>query len=123
MLLARALVGQPDLLLLDESTNHLDIDAIMWLEDFLASYAGAVMFFTHDRAFLQRLATRIVEIDRRRLTLWPGDYATYRRRKGDLLASDVGEQARFDKKMAEEEGSSVPTAPARRRCFGCCWRS
>ena len=81
VLLARALVGQPDLLLLDEPTNHLDIEAITWLEDFLASYAGAVMFVTHDRAFLQRLATRIVELDRGRLTSWPGNYATYLRRK------------------------------------------
>src|SRR5437899_362316 len=71
VLMARALVGQPDLLLLDEPTNHLDIDAITWLEEFLASYRGAVLFVTHDRAFLQRLATRILEIDRARLTSWP----------------------------------------------------
>ncbi len=103
VLLARALVGQPDLLLLDEPTNHLDIDAITWLEDFLASYAGAVMFVTHDRTFLQRLATRIVELDRGRLTSWPGDYATYLRRKEEALANEAAEQARFDRKLAEEE--------------------
>jgi ATP-binding cassette subfamily F protein uup len=103
VLLARALVGQPDLLLLDEPTNHLDIEAITWLEDFLASYPGAVMFVTHDRAFLQRLASRIVELDRGRLTSWPGDYATYLRRKEDLLADEAAEQERFDKKLAEEE--------------------
>ena len=103
VLLARALAGQPDLLLLDEPTNHLDIDAIIWLEDFLATYAGAVMFVTHDRAFLQRLATRIVELDRGRLTSWPGDYATYLRRKEEALANEAAEQARFDKKLAEEE--------------------
>ena len=103
VLLARTLVGQPDLLLLDEPTNHLDIDAIIWLEDFLASYDGAVMFVTHDRAFLQRLATRIVELDRGKLTSWPGDYATYLRRKEEALSNEAGEQARFDKKLAEEE--------------------
>ena len=103
VLLARALVGQPDLLLLDEPTNHLDIDAIIWLEDFLASYEGAVMFVTHDRAFLQRLATRIVELDRGRLTSWPGNYATYLRRKEEALSNEAGEQERFDKKLAEEE--------------------
>jgi len=103
VLLARALVGQPDLLLLDEPTNHLDIDAITWLEDFLASYAGAVLFVTHDRAFLQRLATRIVELDRGRLTSWPGDYATYVRRKEEALANEAADRARFDKKLAEEE--------------------
>ena len=103
VLLARALVGQPDLLLLDEPTNHLDIDAIIWLEDFLATYAGAVMFVTHDRAFLQRLATRIVELDRGQLTSWPGDYATYLRRKDEALANEAAEQIRFDKKLAEEE--------------------
>jgi len=103
VLLARALVGQPDLLLLDEPTNHLDIDAIRWLEEFLAGYAGAVMFVTHDRAFLQRLATRIVELDRGQLTSWPGDYATYLRRKEEALASETAQQEKFDKKLAEEE--------------------
>jgi len=103
VLLARALVGQPDLLLLDEPTNHLDIDAIIWLEDFLASYDGAVMFVTHDRAFLQRLATRIVELDRGQLTSWPGDYGTYLRRKDAALSNEAAEQSRFDKKLAEEE--------------------
>jgi ABC transport system ATP-binding/permease protein len=103
VLLARALVGQPDLLLLDEPTNHLDIDAIAWLEAFLADYAGAVIFVTHDRAFLQRLATRIVELDRGALTSWPGDYATYLRRKEDALANESQLQEKFDRKLAEEE--------------------
>jgi ABC transport system ATP-binding/permease protein len=103
VLLARALVGQPDLLLLDEPTNHLDIDAIQWLESFLAEYEGAVMFVTHDRAFLQRLATRIVELDRGRLTSWPGDYATYLRRKDEALANEQIAAEKFDKKLAEEE--------------------
>jgi ABC transport system ATP-binding/permease protein len=103
VLLARALVGQPDLLLLDEPTNHLDIEAIGWLEDFLADYQGAVMFVTHDRAFLQRLATRIVELDRSRLTSWPGDYVTYLRRKEEALATEAVQQEKFDRKLAEEE--------------------
>ena len=103
VLLARALVGQPDLLLLDEPTNHLDIDAITWLETFLAEYAGAVMFVTHDRAFLQRLATRIVELDRGRLTSWPGDYATYLRRKEEALVNEAALADKFDRKLAEEE--------------------
>jgi ATP-binding cassette subfamily F protein uup len=103
VLLARALVGQPDLLLLDEPTNHLDIEAITWLETFLAEYPGVVMFVTHDRAFLQRLATRIVELDRGQLVSWPGDYATYLRRKDEALANEASEQERFDKKLAEEE--------------------
>jgi len=79
--LARALVQKPDLLLLDEPTNHLDIATIQWLEDRIFSYAGAVLFITHDRAFLQRLATRIVEIDRGKLTSWPGNYDNFLRRK------------------------------------------
>jgi len=103
VLLARALVGQPELLLLDEPTNHLDIDAITWLESFLAEYAGAVMFVTHDRAFLERLATRIVEIDRGQLTSWPGDYATFERKKEESLANEELQQTKFDKKLATEE--------------------
>ena len=103
VLLARALAGNPDLLLLDEPTNHLDIDAIAWLESFLAEYRGAVAFVTHDRAFLERLATRIVELDRGMLTSWPGDYATFERKKEEWLANEELQQARFDKKMAVEE--------------------
>jgi ABC transport system ATP-binding/permease protein len=103
VLLARALVAQPDLLLLDEPTNHLDIEAIAWLETFLADYPGAVLFVTHDRAFLQRLATRIVELDRGRLTSWPGDYATFLRKKEEWLANEALQQEKFDKKLAEEE--------------------
>jgi ATP-binding cassette subfamily F protein uup len=103
VLLARALVGQPDLLLLDEPTNHLDIEAIQWLESFLAEYEGAVMFVTHDRAFLQRLATRIIELDRGKLTSWPGNYATYLRRKEEALANEQVLADKFDKKLAEEE--------------------
>src|SRR5688572_2699373 len=103
VLLARALVGQPDLLLLDEPTNHLDIEAITWLESFLADYRGAVVFVTHDRAFLERLATRIVELDRGRLTSWPGDYATFERKKEEWLANEELANAKFDKKMAGEE--------------------
>ena len=103
VLLARALVGQPDLLLLDEPTNHLDIDAITWLEAFLADYRGAVVFVTHDRAFLERLATRIVELDRGRLTSWPGDYATFVRKKDEWLANEELQQAKFDKKLARRK--------------------
>jgi len=103
VLLARALVGQPDLLLLDEPTNHLDIEAITWLETFLAEYRGAVIFVTHDRAFLERLATRIVELDRGHATSWPGDYATFERKKEEWLANEELQQDRFDKKLAVEE--------------------
>ncbi len=101
--LAKALVQKPDLLLLDEPTNHLDIATIKWLEDRVYAYPGAVMFITHDRAFLQRLATRIVEIDRGRLTSWPGNYDNYLRRKEKALEDEDAANARFDKKLEEEE--------------------
>jgi ATP-binding cassette subfamily F protein uup len=114
VLLARALVAEPDLLLLDEPTNHLDIDAITWLEDFLASYEGAVAFVTHDRAFLQRLATRIVEIDRGQLTSWPGDYATFLRKKEEWLANEATAQDKFDKRLAQEEAWLRQGVKARR---------
>jgi ATP-binding cassette subfamily F protein uup len=103
VLLARALVSQPDLLLLDEPTNHLDIEAITWLESFLADYPGAVVFVTHDRAFLQRLATRVVELDRGQLTSWPGDYGTFVRKKEEWLSNEALAQEKFDKRLAEEE--------------------
>ncbi len=103
VLLARALVAEPDVLLLDEPTNHLDIEAIQWLENFLADYKGSVVFVTHDRAFLQRLATRIIEIDRGRLTSWPGDYATFLQKKEEWLANEATHQEKFDKRLAQEE--------------------
>ena len=101
--LARALVQKPDLLLLDEPTNHLDIATIRWLEDRVYSYPGSVLFITHDRAFLQRLATRIVEIDRTRLTSWPGDYQNFLRRKEKALEDEKFANEKFDKKLAQEE--------------------
>ncbi len=103
VLLARALVGTPDVLLLDEPTNHLDIESITWLEAQLIEYPGAVVFVTHDRSFLQRVATRIVELDRGRLTSWPGDYATFVQKKELWLANEAVQQARFDKRLAGEE--------------------
>ena len=103
VLLARALVAEPEVLLLDEPTNHLDLTTIIWLETFLSEYPGAVVFVTHDRAFLQRVATRIVEIDRGRLTSWPGDYATFLRRKDESLVSETVRQDKFDKRLADEE--------------------
>jgi ATP-binding cassette subfamily F protein uup len=101
--LAKALVQKPDLLLLDEPTNHLDIATIRWLEDRVYGYPGAVLFITHDRAFLQRLATRIVEIDRGKLSSWPGDYDNYLRRKEKALEDEAVAEEKFDKKLAEEE--------------------
>ena len=103
VLLARALVGQPDLLLLDEPTNHLDIESMTWLETFLVDYPGAVMFVSHDRVFLQRVATRIIELDRGQLTSWPGGYATFLRSKEAQLATEAVHHAKFDKRLAEEE--------------------
>ena len=103
VMLARALVSEPDLLLLDEPTNHLDIAAITWLEEFLLNWDGALLFITHDRAFLQRLATRIIELDRGKLADFPGDYATYLARKEAMLADEERQNALFDKRLAQEE--------------------
>ncbi len=103
VMLARALVGDPDLLLLDEPTNHLDIESIAWLEEFLLGWKGSLLFVTHDRAFLRRLATRILELDRDRLSDWPGDYDNYLRRKAEMENAEAQENARFDKKLAQEE--------------------
>src|SRR4051812_35035877 len=102
-LLARALVRQPDVLLLDEPTNHLDIDAIEWMETFLIDRGITLLFVTHDRAFLRRLATRIVELDRGRLRDWGGDYDVYLARKEHALAAEAKEWSEFDKKLAQEE--------------------
>ena len=113
-LLGKALVSQPDLLLLDEPTNHLDIDAIRWLEEYLATYAGALLFVTHDRAFLSRLATRIVELDRGTLTSWPGSYATYLEKKAAALENEARDLARLDKKLAQEEAWLRQGVKARR---------
>ncbi|MEA4907222.1 MAG: ATP-binding cassette domain-containing protein, partial [Anaerolineaceae bacterium] len=102
-LLARGLVRNPDLLLLDEPTNHLDIASINWLEDFLLRWGGTLVFVTHDRLFLQRLATRIVELDRGRLFDWNCDYPTFVERKEAMLAAEQEHNAAFDKKLAQEE--------------------
>ncbi|MBN2489290.1 MAG: ATP-binding cassette domain-containing protein [Planctomycetes bacterium] len=103
VLLARALVRNPDLLLLDEPTNHLDIEAIAWLEQFLAGFPGALLFVTHDRVFLEALATRILDLDRGRLTSWPGSYEVYREKKAAWLDEEAQHAAAFDRKLAEEE--------------------
>jgi len=114
VMLARALVCEPDVLLLDEPTNHLDIEAITWLEEFLANYAGAVLFVSHDRAFLKRLATRIVELDRGQLSSWPGNYDDYLNRKADQLAVEAQHHALFDKKLSQEEAWIRQGVKARR---------
>jgi ATP-binding cassette subfamily F protein uup len=102
-LLARALAGQPDLLLLDEPTNHLDLESILWLEEFLLEKKPTLFFVTHDRAFLRRISTRIVELDRGRLAGWACDYDTYLVRKQDVLEAEERQRALFDKKLAQEE--------------------
>lgn len=103
VLLASALVQEPDLLLLDEPTNHLDIKAIEWIEDFLQSWSGSLLFITHDRAFLKKLATRIIELDRGQLTDWPGNYDQYIEGKKQQLEIEQKNNALFDKRLAQEE--------------------
>lgn len=101
--LAQALVGAPDILLLDEPTNHLDYDSIRWLEDLLLAFRGSVLFITHDRAFLDRVATRIIELDRGKLRSYPGNFTAYQTRKAQELEAEALENARFDKLLAQEE--------------------
>jgi ABC transport system ATP-binding/permease protein len=103
VLLAKALVIKPDILLLDEPTNHLDLNAITWLEEQLLNYKGALMFITHDRSFMRKLSTRIIELDRGVLTSYPGNYDTYLRRKEEALQAEESANSLFDKKLAQEE--------------------
>ena len=101
--LARTLAPEPDILLLDEPTNHLDISSITWLEGFLKSYGGTLLFITHDRSFLQALATRIVQLDRGQLVSFPGDYKSFLEKREALLSAEAEQNAQFDKKLAQEE--------------------
>lgn len=103
VMLGKALVSEPDLLLLDEPTNHLDIEAITWLEDMMMEFDGALLFISHDRAFVRRLATRIVELDRGQLRVWPGSYDEYVLQKRAALEVEAKHAALFDKKLAQEE--------------------
>ncbi|QCU90802.1 ATP-binding cassette domain-containing protein [Thiomicrorhabdus sediminis] len=103
VLLAQALVQNPDVLLLDEPTNHLDIPSIQWLENFLKNIRCSLIFITHDRAFLQALATRIIDLDRGQLSNWECDYHTYLERKAEWLDAEAKQNALFDKKLAQEE--------------------
>ncbi len=101
--LARALVCDPDVLLLDEPTNHLDVATIIWLENFLKDFKGAIVFISHDRAFIRSMATRIVDLDRGQLSSWPGDYEKYLEGKEEMLRVEAEQNAEFDKKLAQEE--------------------
>lgn len=101
--LAKALVGEPDLLLLDEPTNHLDVASIEWLEKFLREFNGAIIFISHDRAFIRSMATRILDLDRGKLVSYPGNYEKYLEQKEHALKVEETQNALFDKKLAEEE--------------------
>ena len=118
VLLAAALVTEPDILLLDEPTNHLDIESIRWLEVFLLRSGGTIIFVTHDRVFLEKLATRIVELDRGRLYDWACDYPTFLKRRDELFSAEAKQQELFDKRLAQEEtwirkGIEATTNPQR----------
>lgn len=112
--LARALATQPDVLLLDEPTNHLDVATVEWLESMLADFPGALVFISHDRAFIRRLASRIVDLDRGTLTSFPGNYAAFLEEKQRLLEVEANQQAEFDKKLAQEEAWIRQGVKARR---------
>ncbi|MGO8827766.1 MAG: ATP-binding cassette domain-containing protein [Steroidobacteraceae bacterium] len=114
VMLGRALVSAPDLLLLDEPTNHLDIEAITWLEDMMVDFDGALLFISHDRAFVRRLATRIIELDRGQLRGWPGGYDDYLLQKRAALEVEARHAALFDKKLAQEEAWIRQGVEARR---------
>ncbi|WP_339051213.1 ABC transporter ATP-binding protein [Candidatus Hamiltonella endosymbiont of Tuberolachnus salignus] len=101
--LGRALVSAPEVLLLDEPTNHLDIQSIQWLEEFLKNFEGSLVFISHDRSFISTIATRIVDLDRGKLTSWPGNYALYLEKKEDALRVEELQNAEFDRKLAQEE--------------------
>lgn len=103
VLLAGAMISRPEILLLDEPTNHLDIESIIWLQDYLQRFDGTLIFITHDRVFLQDIARRIVEVERGRLFDWTCDYATFLKRREDLMAAEEAAAVQFDKKLAEEE--------------------
>jgi ABC transport system ATP-binding/permease protein len=114
VMLGRALIASPDVLLLDEPTNHLDVEAITWLEDMMMDYAGALFFVSHDRAFVRRLATKIVELDRGQLRVWPGGYDDYVLQKRAALEVEAKHAALFDKKLAQEEAWIRQGVEARR---------
>ncbi|MDX1251988.1 MAG: ATP-binding cassette domain-containing protein [Gammaproteobacteria bacterium] len=112
--LAQALVAEPEILLLDEPTNHLDFEAIEWLESFLRDYRGSLIVISHDRRFLDRVATRIVELDRGKLTSFPGNFREYQHRKAEMLAAESTQNAEFDKFLAQEEAWIRQGVEARR---------
>ena len=101
--LAHGLIGSPDVLMLDEPTNHLDFESIVWLEDILKEFRGSLIFITHDRRFLDNIATRIIELDRGKLLSFPGNFSAYKKAKNEQLANEVVENAKFDKFLAQEE--------------------
>ena len=101
--LAHGLIGSPDVLMLDEPTNHLDFESIIWLEDILKEFRGSLIFITHDRRFLDNIATRIIELDRGKLLSFPGNFSAYKKAKNEQLANEAVENAKFDKFLAQEE--------------------